>query len=133
VIETLNVKGMLKNRKLARALSDASLSEFHRQIRYKAEWMGVEIVEAPRFYPSSKTCSGCGNVKQDLTLSDRTYKCGSSDLEIDRDLNAAINLIDLAGSSPVTARGEAVSPVEPLARQAVSMKQESNNDLTRSV
>jgi putative transposase len=133
VIETLNVKGMLKNRKLARALSDASLSEFHRQIRYKAEWMGVEIVEAPRFYPSSKTCSGCGNVKQDLTLSDRTYKCGSCDLEIDRDLNAAINLRDLAGSSPVTARGEAVSPVEPLARQAVSMKQESNNDLTRSV
>lgn len=133
VIETLNVKGMLKNRKLARALSDASLSEFHRQIRYKAEWKGIEVVEAPRFYPSSKTCSGCGNVKQDLKLSDRTYRCGSCGLEIDRDLNAALNLRNLAGSSPVTACGEVVSPEEPLVSQAASLKQESNSNLIGNV
>ena len=128
VIETLNVKGMLKNGKLARALSDASLSEFHRQIRYKAGWVGVEVVEAPRFFPSSKTCSRCGHVKQDLTLSDRVYRCDACGLELDRDLNAAINLENLAGSSPVTARGEDVRPLGiPCGFQgAASVKQESD-------
>jgi len=128
VIETLNVQGMLKNHKLARALSDASLSEFHRQIRYKANWRGIEVVEADRWFPSSKTCSGCGHVKEDLTLSERVYKCSECALELDRDLNAAINLEKLAGSSPVTACGEDVSPfASPSGEQgAASVKQEPN-------
>jgi putative transposase len=108
-IETLNVSGMLKNRRLSRAISDASMSEFLRQIKYKSEWKGAEIFEAPRFYPSSKTCSSCGKIKKDLTLfsnPDRVYRCGHCGLKIGRDLNAAINLEKLAVSSTVAACGE---------------------------
>ena len=104
-VETLNVSGMLKNHKLARSLSDASMSEFLRQIRYKAEWAGVEVIEADRFFPSSKTCSCCGQVKKDLSLRERVYECECG-LKINRDLNAAINLRDMALSSRVSACGE---------------------------
>jgi putative transposase len=127
-IESLNVAGMLKNHKLARALSDASLSEFLRQVSYKASWAGALIVEAQRFYPSSKTCSVCGHIKQDLTLSDRTYVCSNCGLVIDRDLNAATNLKNLAPSSGVTACGEAVRPTDGVEHlMAVSSKQEPNS------
>jgi putative transposase len=102
VIEDLNVAGMLKNHKLARALSDASLSEIHRQLEYKSKWYGAKLVRADRFFPSTKTCSGCGNVR-DVALRERTYCCDKCGLTIDRDLNAAINLKFLAGSSPVAA------------------------------
>jgi len=108
-IETLNVKGMLRNHRLARSLSDAAMSEFHRQIEYKAAWNGVEVVRADRFYPSSKTCSCCGHVVKDLTLGDRVFRCPACGLEIDRDLNAALNLKQMAVSSTVTACGEASS------------------------
>ncbi len=103
VIEDLNVSGMLKNHRLARALSDASLSEIHRQLEYKAKWYGVELRKADRFYPSSKACSECGNIKTSLSLCERSYHCEECGLVIDRDLNAAINLKKLAGSSPVSA------------------------------
>ena len=103
VVEDLNVSGMLKNHCLARALSDVSLSEIHRQLAYKAEWNGIELIKADRFFPSSKTCSKCGNIKEDLSLADRTYDCGACGEVIDRDLNAALNLKNLAGSSPVSA------------------------------
>lgn len=126
-IETLNVKGMMQNGRLSKALSDASLSEFLRQIEYKARWRGVAVVKADRFYPSSKTCSGCGEVKADLTLGNRTYKCGSCGLVIDRDLNAALNLRALAASSAVTACGEDVRPTPPCAGDAASLKQEPNS------
>jgi len=126
-IESLNVSGMLRNRCLSRALSDTSLSEFLRQLTYKAEWAGVEVIEADRFYPSSKTCSGCGEVKSDLSLSDRTYECSECGLKLDRDLNAAINLKQLAASSAVSACGEDVRPPGELAHlMATSMKQEPN-------
>lgn len=92
VVETLNIKGMLQNRKLARAVSDCGFYEFKRQLQYKCR----KVVEADRFYPSSKTCSGCGVVKAGLTLSERTYRCACCGLEIDRDLNAALNLSRLA-------------------------------------
>jgi len=92
VVEDLNVSGMLKNHCLARALSDASLSEIHRQIAYKAKWYGAELRKADRFYPSSKRCSACGNVKATLGLDERIYHCEACGLVIDRDLNAAINL-----------------------------------------
>jgi putative transposase len=101
-IESLNVQGMLRNHKLAGALSDASLSEFHRQIEYKSRWNGVSVVRADPFYPSSKTCSACGSIKADLKLSDRTYECACG-FKIDRDLNAALNLRDLAVGSTVAA------------------------------
>ena len=103
VVESLNVAGMLRNRHLSKALSDASLSEFHRQIDYKSQWRGVRVVRADKWYPSSKTCSSCGTVKTKLSLGDREYTCGDCGVVIDRDLNAAINLRNLAGSSPVSA------------------------------
>ncbi len=102
VIEDLNVSGMLKNHKLARSLSDASLSEIHRQLEYKAKWYGTELRKADRFYPSSKLCSRCGKKKESLSLSERMYQCECG-LVMDRDLNAALNLKALAGSSPVSA------------------------------
>jgi len=92
VIEDLNVAGMVRNRHLARSLSDAAMGELSRQLLYKARWHGVEVRVADRYFPSSKTCSGCGEVKTDLDLSTRTYSCGTCSLVIDRDLNAAINL-----------------------------------------
>jgi len=103
VIESLNVSGMMKNHRLARAIGDAGLAEFHRQIRYKVEWRGGAVVEADRFYPSSKTCSDCGAINEGLTLADRMFACPVCELQIDRDLNAALNLKKLAGSSPVSA------------------------------
>lgn len=95
VIEDLHVKGMVKNRHLAKAVSDAGMSELRRQIEYKAEKSGVEVIIADRWYPSSKTCSQCGYKKENLKLSDRVYKCPECGLVIDRDLNAACNLAAL--------------------------------------
>ena len=92
VMEDLNVRGMMKNRHLSRAIAEQKFYEFKRQIRYKCEQYGIEFVEAGRFYASSKTCSHCGHIKADLKLSDRIYKCAQCGLVIDRDLNAAINL-----------------------------------------
>ena len=73
VLENLNVSGMLKNHSLAKAMADANFSEFRRQIEYKAQWYGVDLVIADRFYPSSKTCSECGSVKPLLKLSERKF------------------------------------------------------------
>jgi len=95
-VETLNVAGMMKNHKLAKAVSDAAMSEFLRQVGYKAKWNGVTALKADRFYPSSKTCSACGAVKDTLTLNERTYRCEECGLVLDRDLNAALNLKQLA-------------------------------------
>jgi putative transposase len=92
VIEDLNVAGMVRNRHLARSISDAAMGELSRQLLYKARWHGVEVRVVDRYFPSSKTCSGCGAVRNDLDLSTRTYSCGACGLVIDRDLNAAINL-----------------------------------------
>lgn len=91
-IETLNISGLLKNRRLAKALSDSRLSGFLTMLKYKAERRGIPITEADRFFASSKTCSSCGHIKKDLTLSDRTYPCSECGFECDRDVNAAINL-----------------------------------------
>lgn len=92
VMEDLNVRGMMKNRHLAKAIGEQGSHEFIRQMQYKCEWNSIEFVQVGRFYPSSKTCSGCGTIKPDLKLSDRTYRCPCCGLEIDRDFNAAINL-----------------------------------------
>lgn len=92
VMEDLNVSGMMKNRHLSRAIQEQKWYEFIRQMKYKSEWAGIEFVQADRFYPSSKACSCCGNVKRDLKLKDRTYICDMCGAVIDRDYNAAINL-----------------------------------------
>ena len=91
-VETLNVDGMKKNRRLARAIGDAGLSEFVRQLEYKCAWYGTAFEKVDRWYPSSKTCSACGAVKQSLLLSERTYRCHRCGFECDRDANAARNL-----------------------------------------
>lgn len=94
-IEDLNVKGMTKNHRLAQAVNDVSFGELRRQIEYKAETNGVKVTKADRFFASSKTCSVCGEKKEDLTLSDRTYHCPHCGAVIDRDLNASLNLLGL--------------------------------------
>ncbi len=91
-IEDLNVKGMMKNHKLANAISDSGFYEFRRQLEYKTKWYGSKLFIIDRFFPSSKTCSCCGNIKEKLKLSQRTYECENCGLSIDRDLNAAINI-----------------------------------------
>ena len=92
-IETLNIRGLLKNRKLvSKALSDSALSRFLTMLKYKAERRNVEIVQADRFFASSKTCSNCGHKKAELDLSERRYHCHECGISLDRDLNAAINL-----------------------------------------
>jgi putative transposase len=95
--EALAVKNMMaaggsRKRGLNRALADAGLGTLLHQLEYKTGWYGSRVVKADRWFPSSKTCSGCGAVKAKLHLADRTYQCDSCGLVIDRDLNAAVNL-----------------------------------------
>ncbi|MFG1949521.1 zinc ribbon domain-containing protein [Micromonospora sp. NPDC048830] len=99
------------NRRLARHIADAGFAELRRQLTYKTQWSGGRLIVADRWYPSSKTCSGCGTVKTKLALSERTYHCEACGLVTDRDHNASLNLaalaaqFDTAGSGPVAARG----------------------------
>ena len=95
VLEDLNVDGMLQNHHLALAISDVGLYEFRRQVLYKAAWNGVQVLIAPRFFPSSKLCHVCGCINDDLTLADREWQCVCGAYH-DRDRNAAINLSLLA-------------------------------------
>ena len=92
-LEDLNVKGMMKNRHLAKAIQEQSFYEFKRIISYKANWNNIKIIEVPRFYPSSKTCSECGFIKKDLKLSDREWVCTECGVIHDRDYNASVNLM----------------------------------------
>ena len=90
-IEDLNVSGMMKNRHLSKAIQEQCFYEFRRQIEYKSEWNGIQVVIADRYFPSSKLCSHCGSVKKDLKLSDRIYRCECGNI-IDRDYQASLNL-----------------------------------------
>ena len=92
VIEDLNIRGMMKNKHLAKHIQNSMFYEFRRQLQYKCSEYGIQLIVADRFYPSSKACSCCGFIKSDLKLNDRVYRCNSCGLEIDRDLNAAENL-----------------------------------------
>jgi putative transposase len=96
-IEDLNVAGMLRNRCLARRVAGVGMAELRRQIEYKSGWVGSRVHLANRWFPSSKTCSGCGVVKTKLRLSERTFRCDECGLALDRDLNAARNLAALVG------------------------------------
>ena len=94
-IEDLNVRGMIKNRHLAKAISKQNFYLFRAKLIHKSKQQSIEIRIVDRFYPSSKTCSNCGSIKKDLKLSDRKYKCSLCGLEIDRDKNASINLANV--------------------------------------
>ena len=105
-IENLNVRGMMRNRHLARSIADMGFSEFRRQLEYKAAMRGGQVVVADRWFPSSKTCSACGSVQEAMPLSVRQWICPDCGACHDRDVNAAINLKNMAASSAVSACGE---------------------------
>jgi putative transposase len=110
VVEDLFVAGMVRNHSLARHVADASFGQIRRQLEYKTVWNGGRVVVVDRWFPSSKTCSGCGGVKAKLALSERSYVCMACGMVLDRDLNAAKNLAVLgeamvAGSGPETING----------------------------
>ncbi len=134
IIEDLNIKGMSKNHKLASAILDGGFYEFRRQLEYKTIWYGSQVTIANRYYPSSKKCSGCGNIKEKLSLSERIYKCEKCSLEIDRDLNAAINLENYqlnstesySGSLAKEAEACGVSKPPKAQRLRDTVKQEAN-------
>jgi putative transposase len=127
VCEDLNVAGLLANTRLARAISDQGFGTARRMLAYKTTWHGGRLVVADRWYPSSKTCSGCGTVKTKLPLSERSYRCDHCGLTLGRDVNAARNLLNLAatGRRGQNARGAWVRPVLD-GRQA--MNQEPGTD-----
>lgn len=130
-IEDLNVKGMVKNRHLSRAVSDMGFFEFRRQLEYKAVQRGGVVVVADRWYPSSKMCSACGHKLEVLPLSVRQWTCPQCNAVHDRDVNAAINLKNLAVSSTVSACGEEGSgPRRKTRAKPASAKQESSSNLS---
>lgn len=124
-VEDLHVKGMVSNRKLARAISDQGWSRFLSMLEYKTYWYGSRLVKVDRWFASSKLCSQCGSKKTDLKLSDRTYHCEGCGLVLDRDLNAARNILSQAtGGQPESqACGDHVRPKLSAVRQR-SLKQE---------
>lgn len=98
VAEDLNVSGMLTNRRMARAIADQGFATARRMLNYKTAWNGGRLIVADRWYPSSKKCSACGTVKAKLSLAERTFICQACGLTLDRDVNAARNLLNLAAS-----------------------------------
>jgi IS605 OrfB family transposase len=128
VIEDLHVAGMLRNRRLARHVADASFGEFRRQLEYKAAWHGGLVIVADRWFASSKACSGCGAVKAKLPLSERFYSCASCGLVLGRDVNAARNLAEygnrlIAGSGPEIGNGRGADRETGHARQVAVKRQ----------
>lgn len=113
-LEILSAKNMMKNHKLAKSLSDVSLSKFNEILEYKAKYNGVSITRADRFYPSSKTCSHCGSIKSNLPLSQRVYVCDECGYTIDRDLNASINLAKLGRVPPEVTPAEITAMLDDL-------------------
>jgi len=123
VIEDLNVAGMLKNRKLSQAISDVSFGEFSRQMQYKCEWYGKNLIKIGTFEPSSKTCSDCGTINETLTLADRKWVCANCGSIHDRDFNAAKNIRQM-GLNKYSGAGSSGEPVEKR-RLRRSKKQEN--------
>jgi len=133
VIEDLHVVGMLKNHHLAQAIADVGFGEFRRQLTYKAAWYGCRVIVVSRWEPSSKTCSSCGWHDATLDLADRTFHCQNPQvpcgLVLDRDLNAALNLAKLAGSSSDNANAcgeESAGRGREALVKLASVKQEPN-------
>lgn len=127
-IEDLNVRGMVKNRHLARSIADMGFFELRRQLEYKAAMRGGQVVVANRFYPSSKTCSGCGHRLEALSLGVREWTCPACATHHDRDVNAAVNLKNMAVSSTVSACGEeGAGRARKSAVKPTSVKQEASS------
>ena len=131
-IENLNVKGMMKNHHLAKAIQDSSFGTLAVMLKYKAAWHNRQIIEIGRFFPSSKTCHCCGYVKKDLTLNDRKWICPKCGIHHDRDINAAINikseglrLLDTQSTVEVTETGSAESKVQYIAYNEAPMLAEN--------
>lgn len=131
-VEDLNVAGMLRNHRLALSISDAGFGEIRRQLSYKSEWYGSELVEIDRFFPSSKLCRFCGCINGDLTLADRTWTCDCGAV-LDRDLNAALNIegqaLNILGRSGFTdqvknGRGAGVRPFGAACDEASKLAEE---------
>ncbi|WP_327579439.1 RNA-guided endonuclease InsQ/TnpB family protein [Streptomyces sp. NBC_00145] len=123
VIEDLTVRNMVKNRKLARAISDAAWSQFRSMLEYKAAWYGREVIAIDRWFPSSKLCSSCGALADEMPLSVRTWTCDCGTIH-DRDVNAAKNL--LAAGRAVAACGAGVRPQRSSPGGQSAMKQETS-------
>ena len=122
-VEDLNVQGMLRNNSLARSISDAAWTELARLLKYRQDWRGGQVVTVDRWFPSSKTCSGCGAVDPDLTLAQRTYRCAQCGLVMDRDLNAAVNIAAWADAH--TARDREATGPDTNARRGEGSDQRS--------
>lgn len=119
-VESLAVKNMMKNPKLARAISDASWGELVRQLEYKCDWYGRTLVKIDRWFPSSKRCNSCGHTVEKLPLNIREWTCSSCDTQHDRDVNAAINILAAGRAVEVcgaTVRAEQNKSVQPGARK----------------
>jgi putative transposase len=130
VIEDLNVKGMLKNHKLARSISDCGFGMFRAMLENKCKMYGKTLVIADRFFPSSKTCSKCGYKKEELKLSERTFHCEKCNFEMDRDRNAAINLEKLGTCCPEVKSVDSVSDLGKTKQRKLKQKINVNKDLT---
>jgi len=124
VVEDLAVKNMVKNHKLARAISDANWGELVRQLEYKAEWYGRQLIKIDRYFPSSKRCSSCGHVIEKLPLNIREWDCPECGTHHDRDINASINI--LAAGLAVSVCGATLRP-EEMTRRAGAMRQKAPN------
>ena len=135
VIEDLNVKGMMRNKHLAKSIQEQNFYRFREILTYKAENAGIKLIIADRFYPSSKPCSNCGAVKQTLKLTERVFVCSSCGLEIDRDYNASLNLCRLglhtASSVGINVCGVSKKTGVAKAKQD-TMKQKLNRSLKAS-
>ena len=131
MLEDLDVKGMLSRNKLSRSIADAGWGEFRRMLEYKTRWYGSQLVIAPRFYPSSKTCSECGFVLGKLPLGIREWDCPACGSNHDRDLNAAKNLLKFhTGSSPgIYACGDTSCEASQKLASNVPLKQEIINGI----
>ncbi|MEA5540250.1 RNA-guided endonuclease TnpB family protein [Limnoraphis robusta Tam1] len=121
VVEDLAVKNMVKNHKLARAISDTNWGELVRQLTYKAEWYGRELIKIDRWFPSSKRCSNCGYISEKMPLNVREWDCPKCNSHHDRDINASINI--LAAGLAVSVCGATVRPEESKSRKASAKKQ----------
>ena len=120
-LEDLNVKGMVKNHRLAESISECSWFEFVRQLEYKGRWYGRTVVKIDRFFPSSKTCFNCGFIKESLNLSERKWTCPKCNTELDRDLNAAKNILkqglnSLSFGTNEYSRGDEVNLKSPVVK-----------------
>ena len=125
MIEDLNVAGMLKNRKLSQAIADVSFGEFARQMQYKCDWYGKNLIKIGMFEPSSKTCSECGIINETLALADREWVCANCGSIHDRDFNAAKNIKQM-GLNKQTPAGSREEPVEQRSKVRAKKQEVSN-------